>query len=148
MDLPDNAKVWRPPAATLAILTPGFSVTRHGNAERVSSPDELSAACLDDNILRRFVLSSPPPLLSVPDTPPAVDLEPWVRGLTVQNNLHHISLQQAAASACCTHKIKLKSPCSVKNELCLSNTSFSRLPPTDGSPKTFPEGTHSFHPHV
>jgi hypothetical protein len=76
VELPDNAKVWRPPAATEAILTPGFSVTRHGNAERDSSPDdELSAACFADDILLRFVLSSPPPLASALDTVPPVDRE-------------------------------------------------------------------------
>lgn len=67
--LPDNARVWRPPAATVAILTPGFSVTRHGNAERVSSPDdELSAACFTEDILLLLVLSSPLPLASVLET--------------------------------------------------------------------------------
>ena len=70
-NLPDNAKVWRPPAATVATLTPVLSVTRHGNAVSVSSPeDELSAACFADDILRLFVLSSPLPLPSTPDKVP------------------------------------------------------------------------------
>lgn len=77
VELPDNAKVWRPPAATAAILTPGFSVTRHGKAERVSSPeDELSAACFAEDTLLRFVFSSPPPLASIPDIVPPVDRDP------------------------------------------------------------------------
>lgn len=61
----------------MAIRTPGFIITMHGNAERVSSPnDELSAACFADDILLRLVLSSPPPLASVPDTVPPVAREP------------------------------------------------------------------------
>lgn len=83
VDLPDNANVWRPPAATAMILTPGFSVTRHGNAERFSSPEEeLSAACLADDTRLLFVVSSPP-LPSVLDEAPPLDLGPWERGLTV-----------------------------------------------------------------
>lgn len=83
VDLPDNANVWRPPAATAMILTPGFSVTRHGNAERFSSPeDELSADCLADDIRLLFVVSSPP-LPSVLEEVPPLDLGPWERGLTV-----------------------------------------------------------------
>lgn len=75
--LPDNAKVCRPPAATVAIRTPGFKVTRHGKAERFSSPDdELSAVCFADDTLLRFELSSPLPLPSVPDEVPPLDLEP------------------------------------------------------------------------
>lgn len=58
----------------MAILTPGFSVTRHGNAERVSSPvDELSAACFAEDTLLLFVPSSPLPLASLLE--PAVPLE-------------------------------------------------------------------------
>ena len=78
-DLPDNAKVWRPPAETVAILTPGLSVTRHGKADSVSSPaDELSAACFADDFLCLFVLSSLLPLPSSPDKVPLppLDLEP------------------------------------------------------------------------
>lgn len=75
--IPDNTNVWRPPAATVAIFTPGFNVTRHGNAERVSSPDDdASAACLDDDIRLRFVLSSPPPLLSTLDGVPPEGFDP------------------------------------------------------------------------
>ena len=71
--IPDNASVWRPPAATLAILTPGFSVTRHGNAVRTSSPDDdVSAVCFAEDTLLRFVLSSPLVLEAVPP----VDFEP------------------------------------------------------------------------
>jgi len=71
--IPDNAKVWRPPAATLAILMPGFSVTRHGNAVRFSSlEEEVSAVCFDEETLLLFVLSSPLVLEAVP----AVDFEP------------------------------------------------------------------------
>jgi len=75
-DLPDNVKVWRPPAETVTILTPGLSVTRHGKAEGVSSPlDELSAACFADDILRLFVLSSLLPLPSSPDKVPLPPLD-------------------------------------------------------------------------
>jgi hypothetical protein len=96
-DLPDNAKVWRPPAATVATLTPGLRVTRHGNAESVSSPaDELSAACFADAILRLFVLSSPLPLPSTPDKVPLplLDLEPCERGLTAKDHHSQVSLQK------------------------------------------------------
>lgn len=75
--VPDNARVWRPPAATVAILTPGFNVTRHGNAERGSSPDdELSATCFAEDNLLRFVLSSPDPRGSLTENAPPVDCEP------------------------------------------------------------------------
>lgn len=75
--LPDNARVWRPPAATEVILTPGVSATRHGNAERVSSPvDELSAACFTEDILLLFVFSSPLPLASVLETIVPLEREP------------------------------------------------------------------------
>ena len=75
--LPDNARVYCPPAATLAILIPGFNVTRHGNAERVSSPDdELSAACFAEFTLLRFELSSPALRASVAASVPPVDREP------------------------------------------------------------------------
>ena len=77
LNLPDNAKVCRPPAATDAIRTPTFSVTRHGKAERVSSPhEELSAACFAEDTLLRFVLSSPPPLASLPEPVPPLEREP------------------------------------------------------------------------
>lgn len=75
VNLPDNASVWRPPAATLAILTPAFSVTRHGKAERLSSADELSAACFAEDTLLRFVLSSPL-LASLPEPAPPLDRKP------------------------------------------------------------------------
>lgn len=39
-------------------------------------------------------------------------------------------------------------PCSARNDVCLSIISFSRLPLTDESPKTLPDGIHSFQPHV
>lgn len=75
--LPDNASVCRPPAATLTIRTPGFSATKHGNAERPSSPvDELSACCFADDTRLRFAPSSTP-LVSIPGAAPTLDLEPW-----------------------------------------------------------------------
>nr|GMC61704.1 hypothetical protein Iba_chr02bCG22560 [Ipomoea batatas] len=78
---PDRASVCLPPAATLTTLTPGFNVTKHGSAERLSSFDEeLSAACLDDDTRLLFAPSSTPLLT---DTAPAVDPDPWKRGLTV-----------------------------------------------------------------
>ena len=93
--IPDNANVWRPPAATVAILTPGFNATRQGNAERFSSPDvELSIDCLDDDIRLRFVLSSPPPLPSTLDTNPTEDFDPWERGLTVTALIFIILVRQ------------------------------------------------------
>lgn len=96
--LPDNANVCRPPAATVAILTPGLNATKQGKAERGSSPeDELSTACLFDDTRLLFVLSSP---TALPSTP--LDLDPPERGLSIV-------------------------PCSVKNGFCLSNMSFSWL---------------------
>lgn len=59
MDLPDKANVWRPPAATVLILTPGPRLTRQGSADKFSSLDELSGPCLDDANFLRFALSSP-----------------------------------------------------------------------------------------
>lgn len=86
-DLPDNANVCRPPAATVAILTPGFNATKHGKAERGSSPDdELSTACLADDTRLRFVLSSP---IALPST--LVARDPCERGLTV---IHKTSLNK------------------------------------------------------
>lgn len=79
LKIPDNANVCRPPAATVAILTPGFNATKHGEAERGSSPDdELSTACLADDTRLLFVLSSPTTLTST-----LVDLDTWAPGLTV-----------------------------------------------------------------
>lgn len=75
-----------PPAATEAILTPGLSVTKQGNAERVSSPDDvLSAACLAGDTRLRFEVSSAP--LLPPDTDPPLDLDAREVGLTVMEAL-------------------------------------------------------------
>lgn len=60
MDLPDKASVWRPPAATVTIFTPGLNDTKQGSADSDSSPVELSGACLADDSLLRLVLSSLP----------------------------------------------------------------------------------------
>lgn len=65
----------RPPAATDAILTPGLSATKQGSAERVSSPDELSAECLAGDTRLLLEVSSPP-LLSLPDPDAPLDLDP------------------------------------------------------------------------
>jgi len=65
VELPDNTSVCRPPAATAVILTPALNVTRHGGADRVSSPEvELSGPCFADDNLLRFVFSFPALLLS------------------------------------------------------------------------------------
>lgn len=39
-DLPDSARVWRPPVETVAILTPGPRDTIEGDAVKNSSQDE------------------------------------------------------------------------------------------------------------
>lgn len=75
--LPDKARVCLPPAATVAIRTPVFRVTRHGKDERLSSPgEELSAAFFADETLLRFEVSSPPTLVSFPEPVPPLDREP------------------------------------------------------------------------
>lgn len=57
--LPDNANVWRPPAATEVIFTPGSSSTIQGGAERDSSAGGgLSSSCLAVTVLLLFVVSS------------------------------------------------------------------------------------------
>lgn len=74
--LPDKARVWWTPAATVAILTPGFNGTKQGKVDVVSiEEDELSAAAVE--ILLLFVHSSPLTLRSTDKvaTPP-LDLEP------------------------------------------------------------------------
>lgn len=78
--------MWRPPAATVAILTPILRVTRHGNAERLSSLEvELSAGCFPADTLLLLELSSLLPLPSEPDTVLPINLEVWGRGLVVNN---------------------------------------------------------------
>lgn len=58
--LPDNANVWRPPAATALILTPGPRFTKQGGNVNVSSPEVvLSISCLADDIFLRLEISSP-----------------------------------------------------------------------------------------
>lgn len=61
-NVPDKARVWRPPAATFTILTPVLNVTKQGGADRISSLDvELSDPCLDEEdeaTFLRFVPSS------------------------------------------------------------------------------------------
>lgn len=57
--LPDNAKVWRPPAATEVIFTPGSSSTIQGGAERDSlAGGGLSSSCLAVVVLLLFAVSS------------------------------------------------------------------------------------------
>lgn len=81
MGVPDNASVWRPPAATLAIRTPVSRVTRHGRAERVSSLDDLfSGSTLAEDSLLRLLFFSPHPVSNSETTPPI--LEPCNLGLT------------------------------------------------------------------
>lgn len=64
--LPDSANVCLPPAATIAILTPGLSETRQGSADMASSVVVLSEVCLAvDNFLR--LVPSSPTLLSCLD---------------------------------------------------------------------------------
>ncbi|KAM7268773.1 hypothetical protein ACFE04_010939 [Oxalis oulophora] len=65
------------------IWLPGFSVTRHGKVERVSSREEPSGACCfgDDNLLL-LTFSSPPALLLPLGKVELLGLEPWDRGHT------------------------------------------------------------------
>lgn len=76
-NLPDSAKVWRPPAAMVDILTPGPKVTRQGDAKKVSSSDieELSGSCLADDVLLFLILPSLAFLLSTRDNIPPVEFE-------------------------------------------------------------------------
>lgn len=84
VELPDSAKVCRPPAATVVIRTPELNVTRQGETVKNSSPDiELSGSCLDDAIFLLFTASSPGRLLSMLETAPPVKLEPCDLGLPV-----------------------------------------------------------------
>ena len=78
-ELPDSAKVWRPPAATVDILTPGLKVTRQGDAKKVSSSDieEVSGSCLADDVLLLLILPSPAFLF------PLVEFELWGFGPSV-----------------------------------------------------------------
>lgn len=68
-NVPDKARVWRPPAATFTILTPVLNVTKQGGADRVSSLDvELSDPCLDveeEVTFLRFIPSSAAPRFSL-----------------------------------------------------------------------------------
>nr|GLL26880.1 hypothetical protein Itr_chr05CG08880 [Ipomoea trifida] len=77
VDIPESAKVWRPPAATEVILIPGSSATRQGGAERDSSAGGgLSISCLKGETFLRFGVSSPVFLLSRCNTDTPADLEP------------------------------------------------------------------------
>ena len=59
VELPDNAKVWRPPAATEVIFTPGSNSTIQAGAERDSSArGGLSSSCLAVIVLLLFAVSS------------------------------------------------------------------------------------------
>lgn len=72
-ELPDSTKVWRPPAATVDIHTPGPKVTRQGDAKKVSSSDiEEGGSCLTDDVLLLLILPSPDFLLSTQDSIPLV----------------------------------------------------------------------------
>lgn len=85
MDLPDKASVWRPPAATVTIFTPGLNDTKQGSADSISSLDvELSGACLADDSLLRLVLSSPPRISWLDGAP--LDLESWDLGITATDS--------------------------------------------------------------
>lgn len=85
VELPDNANVCRPPAATVVICTPEPKVTRYGEMVKNSSPDiELSGSCLADATFLLFTASSPGLLPSTLETAPPVKLEPSDLGLPVR----------------------------------------------------------------
>lgn len=147
--LPDKAKEWRPPAATVVILTPGPRVTRQGDGVNVSSPSvTLSFSCLADDTFLRFTVSSTTFLSFSWLNVPLFVLEGWDLGLAMEENKIQVKIEAHHSNGSMIINYSIKPPCSLNKELCLVRASFWKLPTKAKSEMSLLEGTHSFQPHV